>query len=124
MAKYEDMLKAELIQLCYEKDEQISALQAQVQELSNAKQEAEQARLMVSLLFDEATIVQRLNEQIQARQKAIEEINRRIAELQSAPLRENERNKLIADYNAQVAQLQEDIKSISELLAQYGGETA
>lgn len=124
MAKYEDMLKAELIQLCYEKDEQISALQAQVQELSNAKQEAEQARLMVSLLFDEATIVQRLNEQIQARQKAIEEINRRIAELQSAPLRENERNRLIADYNAQVAQLQEEIKSISELLAQYGGETA
>ncbi len=124
MAKYEDMLKAELIQLCYEKDEQISALQAQVQELSNAKQEAEQARLMVSLLFDEVTIVQRLNEQIQARQKAIEEINRRIAELQSAPLRENERNRLIADYNAQVAQLQEEIKSISELLAQYGGETA
>ena len=68
--------------------------------------------------------MQRLNEQIQARQKAIEEINRRIAELQSAPLRENERNRLIADYNAQVAQLQEEIKSISELLAQYGGETA
>ncbi len=124
MAKYEDMLKAELIQLCYEKDEQISALQAQVQELSTAKQEAEQARLMVSLLFDEATMVQRLNEQIQARQKAIEEINRRIAELQNAPLRENERNKLIADYNSQITQLQEEIKSISELLAQYGGETA
>ncbi len=124
MAKYEDMLKAELIQLCYEKDEQISALQAQVQELSTAKQEAEQAQLLVSLLFDEATIVQRLNEQIQARQKAIEEINKRIAELQNAPLREVERNKLIADYNSQVVQLQEEIKSISELLAQYGGETA
>ncbi len=119
MGKYDNMVKADLIQACKDKDKQISALQTRLKELSNAKQEAEQANLMVSALFDESVIKQRLGDMIAAKQKEINEITQRIAELQTAPLRDSERTRLITAYNSQKAEVETFIADISASLEKY-----
>lgn len=119
MGKYEDMVKADLVQACKDKDKQISALQLQLKGLSNAKQEAEQANLMVSALFDESVIKQRLGDMIAEKQKEITKITERIAELQTAPLRDAERTRLITAYNSQKAEVETFIADISASLEKY-----
>lgn len=120
--KYEDMLKADLIRLCYEKDEEIATLRQQIEELKTAKEEAEQAELMVGILFSEDEVKSRLQKEIEALSEQKSRIQARIREVQnSGVLTDFEKNKLVVEYNKQVSSIDEVIQEITSILNNLEG---
>ncbi len=134
---YEKMLKEDLIRLCYEKDEQIASLQAQVnekdeqiaslqaqlQEYSTVKQELENMKTLVNTLFSKEEIKFRLNEKISILEEQKQNIKQRIKEIQNTiNLTDSEKTKLVAGYNKQIAQIDDEITKLRIILDLYYSE--